>query len=50
MYLNGGSAPAELVDRIQQYVQGAALYIPKQGERARWGEKTAHDSLSRNAI
>ena len=40
MYFNAEEVlPARLLDEIQQYVQGAALYIPKQGERARWGEK-----------
>ncbi len=40
MYFNAEEVlPAELLDEIQRYVQGAALYIPKQGQRAGWGEK-----------
>ena len=51
MYLNAEEVlPAELVDRIQQYVQGAALYIPKQGERARWGEKNGARQLIKERI
>jgi len=40
MYFNAEEVPpAELLDELQRYVQGAALYIPKQGQRAGWGEK-----------
>jgi len=40
MYFNAEEVlPAELLDEVQQYIQGAALYIPRQGERAGWGEK-----------
>lgn len=51
MYFNAEEVlPAELLDEIQRYVQGAALYIPKQGQRAGWGEKTAPGSTSSSAI
>jgi Mor family transcriptional regulator len=38
-YLNAHEAlPPELVEAIQEYVQGAALYIPKSANaRAGWG-------------
>lgn len=33
--------PPELLDRLQQYVDGAYLYIPrKQENRLSWGERT----------
>jgi len=41
-YKNGKQVlPAELVKRIQQYVDGESVYIPKKEESKRcWGEKT----------
>lgn len=33
--------PQELVEQIQEYVDGQVLYIPKiKAKRCRWGEKT----------
>jgi Mor family transcriptional regulator len=33
--------PKELLDEIQQYIQGEYLYIPSSGgERRAWGEKS----------
>ena len=33
--------PQELLSRIQEYVDGESIYIPrKEGERKPWGEKT----------
>lgn len=39
-YKNGRDVlPPELLQQIQQYIDGELLYIPKQGEqRAGWGE------------
>ena len=39
-YRNGKDVlPPELLQQIQQYIDGELLYIPKQGEqRAGWGE------------
>ncbi|MBO5260243.1 MAG: hypothetical protein J6B26_07665 [Agathobacter sp.] len=30
--------PDELLKEIQKYVEGEAIYIPKQEEKKRWGE------------
>ncbi len=33
--------PQELIEQLQQYVDGAAVYIPKKEEEKKaWGEKT----------
>lgn len=33
--------PSEIIEQIQQYVDGQNLYIPrKQGNRLEWGSKT----------
>ena len=35
--------PADVIERIQQYVDGANIYIPrKQENRLAWGTKTAY--------
>lgn len=40
MYFNAEEVlPAELLVEVQQYVQGAALYVPRRGQRAQWGAK-----------
>lgn len=32
--------PQELVEQIQEYIEGQTIYIPKQkNKRCRWGEK-----------
>lgn len=34
--------PQELIEQLQQYVDGAVIYIPKKKEdKKAWGEKTA---------
>ncbi|MBN2874437.1 MAG: hypothetical protein JXM71_05025 [Spirochaetales bacterium] len=40
-YLNAdGVLPPELISEIQKYVQGALVYVPRQGnERLGWGRK-----------
>jgi len=40
-YLNAdGVLPPELLSEIQKYVQGALVYVPRQGtERLGWGRK-----------
>ncbi|TCL75175.1 Mor transcription activator family protein [Hydrogenispora ethanolica] len=52
VYRNGKEIlPAELLSELQKYVQGEAIYIPKQEpRRAGWGELSgARDSIrSRN--
>ncbi|MDD4835386.1 MAG: CD3324 family protein [Lutispora sp.] len=39
-YKNGKNIlPIELLEELQQYIQGEIIYIPKKkNERARWGE------------
>ena len=38
-YVNGKDVlPTELLEQIQNYLDGAILYIPKKDERASWGE------------
>lgn len=33
--------PQELVEQIQEYIEGQTIYIPKRkSKRCRWGEKT----------
>lgn len=33
--------PKELVEQIQEYIEGQTIYIPKQQKkRCKWGEKT----------
>ncbi len=41
--------PGELIDRIQQYVDGETIYIPrKSAHRRAWGERTqTRQELSR---
>lgn len=35
--------PVEVIELIQQYVDGANIYIPrKQGKRREWGTQTAY--------
>ena len=49
-YLNAdGVLPPELLSEIQKYVQGALVYVPRQGpERLGWGRKNgARDELDR---
>lgn len=34
--------PAEMIEQIQQYVDGAVLYIPKRaGMKSAWGKRTS---------
>jgi Mor family transcriptional regulator len=36
--------PDELIQQIQQYVDGQTVYIPRKSEkRKRWGERTGSD-------
>jgi Mor family transcriptional regulator len=44
--------PAELLEQVQQYVQGVRLYIPIKGEPAGWGVKsgTRAQLAQRNAV
>ncbi len=38
-YLNASDIlPDELLQEVQKYAQGKALYIPKNNERRKWGE------------
>ena len=49
-YLKGEeSLPPELLAEIQNYVQGAAIYIPRRGsERLGWGRRNgAREALDR---
>jgi len=32
--------PDELLQEVQKYIEGEALYIPKTNERKKWGEST----------
>ncbi|NLN18766.1 MAG: hypothetical protein GX162_05750 [Firmicutes bacterium] len=32
--------PPELLEQLQEYVQGVHIYVPIKGEPARWGEKS----------
>lgn len=32
--------PPELLERLQEYVQGVHIYVPIKGQPARWGEKS----------
>jgi len=44
--------PVELVEQIQEYVEGQSLYIPKKGEgKEAWGTKTGTKEIlgKRNA-
>ncbi len=44
--------PAELLEQIQQYVDGAYLYVPRKEEnRLHWGERTHSrgETAARNA-
>lgn len=44
--------PVELVEQIQEYVEGQSLYIPKKGEeKTAWGTKTGTKEIlsKRNA-
>lgn len=35
--------PKELMDEVQQYIQGEYLYIPKaEGTRKKWGDKSGY--------
>jgi Mor family transcriptional regulator len=41
--------PQELIEMIQQYVDGDYLYIPrKEGEQKAWGEKSGTRNLLKN--
>ncbi len=49
-YLNAdGVLPPELLSELQKYVQGALVYVPRQGpERLGWGRKNgAREELDR---
>ncbi|GAB6090741.1 CD3324 family protein [Spirochaeta dissipatitropha] len=49
-YKNASSIlPEQLVEEIQQYIQGEQLYIPrKSGEKLGWGSKNGtRDSIAR---
>jgi Mor family transcriptional regulator len=38
-YLNASDIlPDELLQEVQKYAQGKALYIPRNNERKKWGE------------
>jgi len=38
-YLNASDIlPDELLQEVQKYAQGEALYIPRNNERKKWGE------------
>ena len=40
--------PVELVEQIQEYVEGQSLYIPKKGEeKEAWGTKTGTKEILR---
>ncbi len=43
--------PQELLEQLQQYVDGAMLYIPRKEEKKIWGEQTTTkvDLAKRNA-
>lgn len=40
-YKNGGLIlPPDLLNQVQEYIQGEVIYVPKKGlERAGWGQK-----------
>lgn len=39
-YLRAEEAlPKEIIELIQQYVEGVNIYVPRKNERAGWGEK-----------
>ena len=41
--------PVEIIELIQQYVDGTNIYIPrKQGNRQEWGTKTSYKCELRN--
>jgi DNA-binding NarL/FixJ family response regulator len=44
--------PARLLEEIQKYVEGSLIYIPKQGNKAGWGQKSGARELldQRNKI
>ena len=43
--------PQELLRRIQEYVDGESIYIPrKEGKRKPWGEKTHSKESTRNGM
>ena len=52
-YLNAKDLlPAQLVEQLQQYVQGGYLYVPvRQGQHKNWGELSGYraELESRNA-
>ncbi|MGH4119505.1 CD3324 family protein [Clostridium sp.] len=40
-YVNASDIlPDELLQEVQKYAQGKALYIPKNNERKKWGERS----------
>lgn len=43
-YINANTIlPAQLIEQLQQYIQGGYLYVPaKQGQRKHWGELTGY--------
>ena len=44
-YLKGQDVlPTHLLNEIQQYIDGGLVYIPKQGNRAKWGSKNGTKS------
>ena len=40
--------PKELVTEIQKYIQGDIIYIPIQGEKTSWGEKSGSKEALNN--
>ena len=44
--------PQELIELIQQYVDGDFLYIPRKDTRKKWGENTntRNELMERNAL
>ncbi len=45
-YLNAAEIlPDELIEKLQDYIQGDYLYIPaKKGQRKNWGERSGYRS------
>lgn len=40
--------PKELLTEIQKYIQGDIIYIPIQGEKTSWGEKSGYKEALNN--
>ena len=44
-YKKNTELPTELIEKIQEYVDGDTLYIPRKSQsRRKWGEKTGNRS------